>query len=335
MDEPLATALERAFPDHDVVETAPAGPSWNPANRSVHVEFADGSRRYLKLAVDGDGTRVARERAALAFVGSNYDVETPTVAASDAEGPVPYLATVPMEGRPLTEVWSEATETKRLDLARRIGDALARVHAERFPRHGRIVGLDTDYDPGVAADGTTANVAADDLALATGPWSEVLVATIEEMRENVPSDRLDHHFDDVVAAVRANADLLDTAPATLLHGDPAMPNCIIGADGFGFLDWELAHVGDPVRDVYRARDQQFAGLQDEGPEKVVSAFHDGYSQRAGGLPEGYEDRVPVYRAVRLLGASGFVERFAEYRGESTDELAEWIDAEMDRRLGRL
>ncbi|MFB6236483.1 MAG: phosphotransferase family protein [Halopenitus sp.] len=338
MDESLATALARAFPDSDVTETVPAGPSWNPGNRSVRVEFADGSRRYLKLAMDGDGTRVARERAAIAFAARNCEVRTPTVVASDSTGPVPYLATAPMAGRPLRESWSAATETERRNLARRIGDALARVHAERFPSHGRIAGLDAERG---AERGTErgaecgAELAAADLVLETGPWSEVLVATIEEMRETVPSARLDHHFDAVIAAVRTNATLLDAAPAALLHGDPAMPNCRLGADAFGFLDWELAHVGDPVRDLYRARDQQFTDLQDEGPEAVVSAFHDGYARRAGGLPEGYDERVPVYRAVRLLGASGFVERFAEYRDESTDELAAWIDAEMDRRLGRL
>lgn len=328
MDESLTTALARAFPDSDVTETASAGPSWNPANRTVSVGFADGSQRYLKLAEDGDGTRVARERAAIAFAARNCEVRTPTVVASDPTGPVPYLATAPMAGRPLREGWNAATGTERRDLARRIGDALARVHAERFPAHGRIEGLDVDRGAELAAD-------ADDLVLDPGPWSEVLVATIEEMRKTVPSDRLDHHFDAVIAAVGTNAALLDAAPAALLHGDPAMPNCRLGADAFGLLDWELAHVGDPVRDLYRARDQQFADLQDEGSEAVVSAFHDGYGRRAGGLPEGYDERVPVYRAVRLLGASGFVERFAEYRGESTDELAAWIDAEMDRRLGRL
>jgi len=326
MDESVATALAQAFPDRDVTAVASTGPSWNPANRSVRVEFADGAQRYLKVAVDGDGTRTARERATLAYADTHCDVRTPTVAASDPVAPAPYLATVPMAGKPLMEAWDATTEAERRDLARRVGDALARIHAERFARHGRIAGFERPAD---------IDIDAAELAVDPGPWSEVLVDTIRETRENVPSDRLDHHFDDVIEAVRANARLLDDAPAALLHGDPAMPNCILGSDDVGFIDWELAHVGDPVRDVYRARDQQFAGLQDEGPDAVVSAFHDGYERRAGGLPDGYETRVPVYRAVRLLGASGFVERFAEYRGESTDELADWVDAEMNRRLGRL
>ncbi|WP_049888764.1 phosphotransferase [Natronococcus occultus] len=40
-----------------------------------------------------------------------------------------------------------------------------------------------------------------------------------------------------------------------VHGDPARPNCVRGAAGTGFVDWELVHVGDPARELHRAEDQ--------------------------------------------------------------------------------
>ena len=154
-------------------------------------------------------------------------------------------------------------------------------------------------------------------------------------RSRAPSDRFDHYFDEVVSAVRANRDLLDPAPAALLHGDPAMPNCTYHDGEVALLDWEIAHVGDPVRDVHRARDQQFDSLRESGDERFVTAFYDGYRNRAGGLPEGYDERSPIYDAVRFLGTVGFFEKTAEYVDEPREEFATWVQAEMERRLDAL
>ncbi len=318
MDDRVASVLGETFPDREVEDLLPTGPSWNEANRTVGVEFVDGERSYLKLATDGDGSRVARERAVIDYASANADVPVPTVLASDAGGRVPYLATAPVPGRNLLGLWSDADEAERATLARRVGRALAGVHALRFANHGHVVGG-----------------GADGLELDAGSWTDVLVDTIARKRDLAPSERFGHHFDEVIAAVEANRALLDDAPAALLHGDPAQPNCFRGDDGVGFLDWEIAHVGDPARDVYRARDQQFDSLQSEGPERVVSAFHDGYRERAGGLPDGFAERRPIYEAVRLLGTSGFFERMAAFVDEPREELADWLGAEMERRLAEL
>ena len=326
MDERLSAALDAAFPDREVAELRSTGPSWNDQNRTVRVEFANGRSAYLKYATDGDGSRVARERAVLEYVGVNCGVSVPTVLASDADGTplkrgdgaVPYLATAPVRGANLLDRWSGASPDERAALAREVGAALAGVHERRFGSHGHVVGG-----------------GADSLELRTGPWTDVLVDKIDEMRSMAPSDRFDYHFDEVAAAVEANRDLLDDAPAALLHGDPAQPNCFRGESGVGFLDWEIAHVGDPVRDLHRARDQQFDSLRADAPEEVTTAFYDGYRERAGGLPDGYEDRRPVYEAVRFLGTSGFVEKVAQYVDEPVEELAAWIRKEMDRRLAAI
>lgn len=318
MDDAIAVALGEAFPDRDVDDVSPAGPSWNPRNRTARVEFADGRAVFLKVAVDGDGSRIARERAAIAYVGANCDVRVPTIAASDADGPVPHLATAPLSREGLWRLWSEGNEADRAAMARRVGAALAAIHDRRFPTHGRVGGGD-----------------AEGLDLDAGSWTDVLLDTIAETRAIAPSEHFDHHFDEVVAAVEANRALLDDAPAALLHGDPATPNCFLGDEGVGFVDWELAHVGDPIRDLHRARDQLIDSLRTSGPERLATALHEGYRERAGGLPPGFDDRRPVYAAVRFLGRSGFFEKWVEFADESAEELADWVDVEMERRLVEL
>ena len=318
MDSRIASVLENAFPDCEVDDFGSTGPSWNEMNRTVKIDFVDGQTIYLKMATDGDGSRIARERAVLAYVGANGAVPVPTVMASNTTEQVPYLATAPMAGQSLIELWSTGDVNERAALAREVGNALASVHTLRFENHGRVLGGDEGA-----------------LELETGQWTDVLVEMISEMRTIAPSDRFDHHFDAVVAAVEANRTLLDDAPAALLHGDPAQPNCYRGPAGAGFLDWEIAHVGDPVRDIHRTQDQMFDSLRSEGPERIVSAFYDGYRERAGGLPSGFEDRRPIYEAVRFLGISGFYEKMAAFVDEPPEELADWIRTEMDRRLARI
>jgi len=117
----------------------------------------------------------------------------------------------------------------------------------------------------------------------------VLRATIERTREIGTSERLADHYDAVFDCVEANRDRLGGAPAALLHGDVAKPNLFVtddggvgvdaesrtdtGPDGITPIDWELAHVGDPARDLVRARGgpapqrvrQQWTGAIRGGP----------------------------------------------------------------------
>ncbi|WP_423743269.1 phosphotransferase (plasmid) [Haladaptatus sp. SPP-AMP-3] len=322
MDEQIAAALDDAFPDRDVDAVHPSGPSWNDENRTVGIDFRDGESVYLKMSNVGDGSRIARERAVIDYVGERGGVPVPTVLASDSAGAVPYLVTAPVVGESLLSSWSDANATERAELARQVGISLANVHALRFEQHGRIVGG-----------------SADGLELETGPWTDVLVETIAEMRDIGSQDRFSHHFDAVIEAVEDNRELLDDTPATLLHGDPARPNCFHGEgrnEGkIGLLDWEIAHVGDPVRDVERTRSLQFDSLRADGPEEIVHAFYDGYRDRAGGLPDGFEERRPIYDAVRFLGHTGFYDKYASFRDEDPEELAAWMDGEMERRIERI
>ena len=348
--EPIDRALAAAFPDREVDRLTGVGPSWNGANETVGVAFADGSRAFLKVALADESHRLTRERAVLRYVGAHGLLPVPEVLAADPDGDPAYLATAPAPGRGLLEAYEAASDDERERLLRRVGGALAALHADRFESHGEIVGAGTES--GSAAEGAvTADAdAPTGLAIEFASWTDVLLATVERTREIGTSERLADHYDAVTDCVRANRDLLDDAPAALLHGDVTKPNLFVTAEGDGAnargasgapdstdpgvaaIDWELSHVGDPARDLVRAEDQLLNGFDSTGPERFAAALREGYRERVGGLPAGFERRRPVYEAVRMLGRSGFIDQWVPYLDEPLDALVERADTELRARL---
>jgi len=332
MNETAAAALREAFPERSVERLTGAGPSWNGGNETVGVAFADDGRAFCKVAVDGDSARIARELAVLRHVAAGRTLAVPEVLAADADADPAYLVTAPAPGRELLDAWEELGdrsagdgEDNRAALLRRVGATLATLHAERFEAHGEIVGGD----------------ACGGLELDRAPWPDVLLETIGRTREIGTSERLGHHYDAVVDCVEANRDRLRDAPAALLHGDVAMPNLFVvddgavgGADAGGIapIDWELAHVGDPARDLVRAEDQLCNGFDERGPERYAAALRAGYAECAGGLPAGFAARRPVYEVVRMLGRSGFVDQWTTYLDAPMADLVERAEAELRARL---
>ncbi|RAW46231.1 aminoglycoside phosphotransferase family protein [Halorubrum sp. 48-1-W] len=338
MDASVETALTAAFPDRRVVNLVGVGPSWNGGNETVGVDFADGDRVYLKVAIAGSGGRIARERAVLEYVSARRPIPVPNVIATDPDATVPYLATAPAPGRALHDVLREADDDRRETLLRYVGATLATLHAERFESHGEIVGRGGTVGIGEGVD-EAVHDGASGLEIETASWTDTLLGTIERTREIGTTDRLARHFDAVIDCVESNRDRLDGAPTALLHGDIAPPNAflaegdrVVGGADVGFLDWELAHVGDPARDLVRARDQLCNGFDYEGPERFGGAVYAGYRERAGGLPTGFETRRPIYRVVRILGRSGFLDQWATYLDEPMEDLVERIDVELETRL---
>ncbi|OIB59357.1 phosphotransferase family protein [Natrialba sp. SSL1] len=315
-DESIRLALDDAVPERTIDDIRSAGPSWNDQNRTVRVDFTDGEPVFLKVATDGDGSRIDRECAVIDYVATHCDVPVPQVVASETGGAVPYLITAPIRGENLASQWSNWSSAERTSVVRRVGSALAAIHTCSFRRHGHVVGSD-----GAKLD------------LETDSWTEILVDRIELMRELASTDRFAHHFDDVIAAVEANRDRLNDAPATLVHGDPARPNCFQSESSAGFVDWELSHVGDPARELHRARDQLLP--DDDGAHRLATVLENGYERRAGSLPSGLEERTPVYDAVRLLGTSGFFDKWVEFADVSPADAETRLEAKLNRQLDEI
>ncbi|GAA0555614.1 aminoglycoside phosphotransferase family protein [Halorubrum ejinorense] len=346
----IERALSEAFPDREPRRLTEVGPSWNGANETVGVVFADGGRAFLKVALADESRRIARECAVLLYLRANGPLSVPTVLAADPDGDPPYLATAPAPGRGLLDVYEAAGDPERERLLGRVGAALAALHADRFWSHGEIVGAGGER--GTSADGDADDRGSQSVGLAVEPasWTDVLLATIERTREIGTTERLADHYDIVVDCVRENRAALDGAPAALVHGDVTKPNLFVTSEreaagaaetrgpvgardtGVAPIDWELSHVGDPARDLVRAEDQLLNGFDSTGDERFAAALREGYRERAGSLPTGFERRRPVYEVVRMLGRSGFIDQWATYLDEPVDALAERAGAELRRRL---
>jgi len=315
LPENVTTALTDAFPEREVEEVLFAGPSWNDLNNTVRVSFTDGESVFLKVAADGDGSRIRRECAVIGYVGTRCEIIVPTILASEISKEPPYLVTAPMREQNLAPQWSELTRAEQATVLRQIGTALADVNSQEFEQHGHIVAGD-----------------AEELSLDTESWTAILIERIGMIRELASSTRFEHYFDEVIEVVEANQERLDPAPATLVHGDPAMPNIFCSETTLGFIDWEIAHVGDPARELHRARSQLLESRSLEDNEQLVTALREGYQQRAGSLPTGLHDRVPIYDAVRFLGTIGFFDKVVESSDKSTEKVAMRVEAEMNNRL---
>lgn len=150
----------------------------------------------------------------------------------------------------------------------------------------------------------------------------------------VHGNEFDHHFDGVHDAIEANRDRLAEAPATLVYGDPAQPNLFWSETGVGLIDWEIAHVGDPARELHRASEQMIPDESEHG-RVLVSALEKGYRDQTGTLPDSFEERVPIYDAVWFLSRSAFFDKWVEFADEDPEEAETWVETEMDRRGERI
>ena len=310
MTDALQTAVRAAFPDR-TVETLDEQ-NTRPGNATTLVTFADSTTAYLKTATDRT-YRLAREIAATRYAAEHCSVCVPEVVAADADADQPYLATAPLPGTAMVDVWRD--DVDREALARAAGRALAGVHEARFDRPGRVVGGDASN---LELDGET--------------WTDVLVATVEERADDWFADRFSDVPGRVVDALEAARPVLDGAPAALLHCDAARPN--VHVDPPALLDWERALVGDPALDLVDSVSNNFD--QPDVPEAefevLRDAQFDGYRDVAGSLPAGIDERQPLYRLFTYLLVPQAFDDWSAGADAPTDELEANVRAELDERL---
>jgi len=93
-------------------------------------------------------------------------------------------------------------------------------------------------------------------------------------------------------------------------------------------------VGDPVFDLVDAEghlvDQ--IDVDDERRPRLRAALRDGYRERAGSLPAGFERRRPLYRVFAHLVVPQTFESWAPPVETPTEELAADVREEFDSRV---
>lgn len=317
MTDAVDAALGDAFPDRTVVETTVPESADHPGNDTVLVRFADGSRAYLKVATDGDATRIRRDAAVCRYVRAHGTVRAPKVLATGG-GERPFAATAPLSGTPLAALPDPGTDEVRAERVRTVGKTLARLHETPVDGPGRIVGGD-----------------ADGLRYAETDWPGALRATLRERTAMHFADRFDGAPDRVDALLADAAETLSGFEPALCHEDPNAGNLFV-ADGRppGMVDWETAVVGDPALSLARGESHHVdvVDADEELRSRLRAALYGGYRAVADDLPTGYEERRPIYRVVTFLLTAQTFDLWAPEAAEPTPELAAWVEREFADRL---
>jgi aminoglycoside phosphotransferase (APT) family kinase protein len=99
------------------------------------------------------------------------------------------------------------------------------------------------------------------------------------------------------------ADIPDQGPATIVHGDYRLDNCLVGPDGRiqAVLDWELCTLGDPLADV------GLLMVYWSEPADSFAALGDSVT-----LLDGFPDR------------SGLADRYAQVSGRDLSQLGYYV-----------
>jgi aminoglycoside phosphotransferase (APT) family kinase protein len=179
------------------------------------------------------------DEAALLVVAGRHGVPVPTVRkvlhAEHALGQGYIMSREPGEALPFRLLADERYRNAREQLAYQCGQTLARIHQiplaalpQNLPDHsGEIL-----FQRGQALLDSYGNV------------SPVLQLGLNWLRDKHP----DKHPDNKSDHQRDNQ--THTARRTLVHGDFRNGNLLVDEHGLvAVLDWELAHIGDPVQDL--------------------------------------------------------------------------------------
>lgn len=320
MEPLLEEALTIAFPDREIAEIEQPPESQHPGNQTFRITFSTDAQVYLKLVTDGDSKRIQRAAAVLQYLGTQRDVRVPRMLSSQTEREPYYIATAALPGTAIVNRWEDASIAECESMLYHVGQTVGRLHSVQFDQSGVILG------------GT-----AHKLTLEEDSWVTVLCKTIDARAQTVFSDRFTEFPSRVQQVLREQREILEEVPVSLLHGDPNRKNCLVQTtDGpVRLVDWEESLVGDPVFDLCRVEATQIEQPPVRAPDKLRRALRAGYQSQAGSLPNGYEERAPIYQVVTFLKPAQTFEFWAPNADESVAELETWIRDEIQRRINGL
>jgi aminoglycoside phosphotransferase (APT) family kinase protein len=284
----------------------------------------------LRVCWRGDRGRFAREAAVTRALPAG--VPYPEVLDTGSDGDLAWQVTRIVEGVPLATLWRGLSRAERRDAVHQIGQALATLHAHRFPAD--VVAALASPRP-VGDTSTWALVGADITLLPLWRAESLLAAARHEGR----ADRA--LIDDVAARFRelADADPLGDAPlaevgqlaaaplaeggppvgaVTCVHGDAHLANAL-WKDGrlTALLDFEWVRLGPPDLEIEPYLRADAAGLTDTELREAL-----------GWLAESYPAMFAVPDLVRRLWlyqlANAVRELFLARPGQPPDDGAQRV-----------
>ncbi|MEV6845015.1 aminoglycoside phosphotransferase family protein [Actinoplanes sp. NPDC051411] len=270
---------------------------------------------FLRICWRGDRGRFAREAAVTRALPSG--VPYPEVLDTGSDGDLAWQVTRVVEGVPLATLWRGLSRARQRDAVHQIGQALAALHAHRFPA-GVVAELAAPRPVGDTS--ASAFVGADITPLPLRRTEALLAAARQE-------GRADHALlDDVAARLGELADadpLADTDPlvgaVTCVHGDAHLANAL-WKDGrlTALLDFEWVRLGPPDLELEPYLRADVTGFDETEVREVV-----------GWLAESYPALLATPDLVRRLWlyqlATGVRELFLDGSGQPRDNDAQsWL-----------
>lgn len=261
----------------------------------------------LRVCWRGDRGRFAREAAVTRELPPA--VPYPEVLDTGSDGDLAWQVTRIVEGAPLATLWRGLSPAERRDAMHQIGQALAALHAHRFPAD--VVATLAAPRP-LGDTSASALVGADITPLPRWRAESLLAAARHE-------GRADHALiDDVAARFRELADADPPAGAvTCVHGDAHLGNAL-WKDGrlTALLDFEWVRLGPPDLELEPYLREDTAGLIT--PTELREAL--------GWLAESYPAMFAAPDLVRRLWlyqlASAVRELFLDQPGQPPDDGAQ-------------
>lgn len=301
------------------------------SNLTFRVHGAEGDKWVLRrpplgqvLATAHDVVREARIMSAL----SSTDVPVPHVAGicdEDSVNDAPFYVMKHVDGAVIRS--AEEASVLSVDQRRRASESLMETLAKIHSVDIEAVGLaDLSRHEGY-------------ISRQLKRWYGQLQQSEQQVEANIRFEALHEAHDALIKTVP------EQGPATIVHGDYRLDNCLIGTDGSveAVLDWELCTLGDPLADlgllcVYWADPGDPAVLPEEPPTTL-----EGFYRRA--------DLVETYGAAsgRDLSQLNFYVAFGYWKlacilagvyaryaggsmGQSDEETVEGFRSILDRLM---
>lgn len=235
------------------------------ASRETWLVEAGGERFVLRRDPPGSESLVPQEsEAQLIRLAGEHGVPAPEIIhfePADGRFGTPGILMTHVAGESVAPrlLRKPEFERARANLPAQLGEALARIHAIPVEETGL-------EEP-----------AGEPVGSAIEEWERML----DEISEPLPAVEAGLRW------LRANAP--PPTRAALVHGDFRLGNFILGSEGLrAVIDWELAHLGDPVEDIGWLCIRSWRFGNDDLPVAGVGAlepFFDAYVGAGGSQPE--------------------------------------------------
>jgi hygromycin-B 7''-O-kinase len=263
------------------------------------IVFGVGDRLVVKLFEPIYAENAATERAVLAHVHGRLGVPTPGIVAAGELEDWRYVVMDRLPGDTLASVWADVVEADRRALCRRVGEAVARLHA----------------------------LPVDGLRLPYPAWDAFVARQREGCVEQQRSRGLAEAWVEQVPAFLASVDLPPAEPA-LLHTEIMREHVLVrrGAEGWevsGVFDFEPAMVGAPEYD-FASAGIFLAG----GDSALLRAFLLGCGYADADFTAELPRRIMAYALLhRYSNLRWYLETIPPRAATTLDELAaEWFAA---------